>query len=134
MILGVDYGARRIGIAAADEVTRFARPVEVIDSRVTDPVERIAELVRELSAREVVVGRPIGLSGASGPAVASQQRFVARLRAAITANVTEHDERYTTVLAERGLRASGARTQARRNARDSIAAQLLLQGYLDAQG
>jgi putative Holliday junction resolvase len=134
MILGVDYGARRVGVAAADSVTRFARPVEVIDSIETDPVERIAQLVRELNATTVVVGRPVGLSGSSGSAVAAQQQFVSRLRVATTAEVTEHDERYTTVVAEQGLRASGARAGARRNARDAVAAQLMLQGYLDARG
>jgi putative holliday junction resolvase len=133
MILGVDYGRRRIGVAAADAVTRFARPVEVIDSEAVDPVTRIAELARELNATTIVVGRPLGLSGLPGPAVTAQQDFVARLKSATTVDVTEHDERFTTVVAEQGLRASGARANARRNQRDAVAAQLLLQGYLDAQ-
>lgn len=132
MILGIDYGARRVGVAAADRVTRFARPVEVIDTRNTDPVERIGELIRDLNVSLVVVGRPVGLSGVAGPSVAAQQEFLAKLRNATPVEVTEHDERFTTVIAERGLKASGARASARRNARDAVAAQLLLQGYLDA--
>jgi putative Holliday junction resolvase len=132
MILGIDYGARRVGVAAADSVTRFARPVEVIDTRSTDPVERIGELIRDLNVSLVVVGRPVGLSGVAGPAVAAQQEFLAKLRTATPVEVAEHDERFTTVIAERGLKASGARSSARRNARDAVAAQLLLQGYLDA--
>lgn len=131
MILGIDYGARRVGVAAADRVTRFARPVEVIDTRNTDPVERIGELIRDLNVSLVVVGRPVGLSGVAGPSVAAQQEFLAKLRNATPVEVTEHDERFTTVIAERGLKASGARASARRNARDAVAAQLLLQGYLD---
>jgi putative holliday junction resolvase len=134
MILGVDPGARRIGVAVADEKTRFARPLEVIDASHVDPVARIAELVRDLDVNTVVVGRPLSLSGSPGPAVAARSRLVRRLRAELDVEVTEHDERLTTVLAERGLRAGGARREARRSIRDAVAAQLLLQGFLDAQG
>jgi putative Holliday junction resolvase len=131
MILGVDPGERRIGVAVADEETRLARPLEVVDATASDPVERIAELARELGARIVVVGRPISLSGAAGPAVAAQERFVTRLRAAVPAVVVEHDERLTTVLADQGLRAGGGRRASRRALRDAVAAQVMLQSYLD---
>jgi putative holliday junction resolvase len=129
--LGVDPGGRRVGIAAADHETRFARPVEVIDTATTDPVSRIAELAGELGADEVVVGRPVGLSGRAGPAVRAQQEFVGRLAAALSIPVREFDERLTTVVAERGLRAGGGRRPARA-LRDAIAAQVMLQGYMDA--
>jgi putative Holliday junction resolvase len=132
MILGIDYGARRVGVAAADSVTRFARPVEVIDIREQEPIDRIGQLIRELDVTLVVVGRPTGLSGAPGPAVKAQQEFLTRLRAATGVEVAEHDERFTTVEAERLLRVAGARAGARRNARDAVAAQLLLQSYLDS--
>lgn len=132
MILGVDPGARRIGIAAADLGTRFAHPVEVIDASATDPVARIAALVGELGATKVVVGRPVGLSGRAGPAVETQQGFVTALRDALEVQVVEHDERLTTVVAERGLRRSGASRSARKELRDAVAAQVMLQGYLDA--
>ena len=134
MILGIDHGARRVGIAAADTVTRVARPVEVIDARKKDPVGRIRELVGSLDVTLIVVGRPVGLSGAPGPAVAAQQEFVGRLRTATQIEIREHDERFTTVEAERMMRAGGARSQARRDNRDAVAAQLMLQAYLDGGG
>jgi putative holliday junction resolvase len=133
MILGIDYGSHRIGVAIADHETRFARPLEVIDAREKDPVARIAELTDEMGAALIVVGRPLSLSGAAGPAVESQSRFVAALRERVDVDVVEHDERLTTVIAEQGMRAGGAGRTARRERRDAVAAQMMLQGYLDSE-
>lgn len=133
MILGVDPGERRVGVALADEETLFARPLEVIDSATTDPVERIAELAREHGATLVVVGRPLALSGEAARAVTDAAPFVDALRAAVPAEVVEHDERLTTVIAEQSLRAGGAGRAARKRLRDAVAAQVMLQGYLDGR-
>ena len=133
-LLGVDPGRRRVGIAVADTETRFARPLEVINTNETDAIARVVELIRDLEVECVVVGRPVGLSGRDGPAIDEQQEFLARLRAATDAEVIEHDERLSTVLAEQGLRAAGARAGSRHQIRDAVAAQVILQGYLDAQG
>lgn len=133
MIIGVDPGERRIGVAVADLETRWARPLEVIDAKDTDPVARIAELVLELNSAVVVVGRPVTMSGNSGPAVDTQQDFVARLRAAVEADVEEFDERLTTVAAERRLREGGATAATRKAIKDAVAAQLMLQDYLDSR-
>jgi putative holliday junction resolvase len=132
MILGIDYGERRIGVAAADPKTRFARPLEVIDARAADPAVRVAELARQLGATRIVVGRPTSLSGLRGPAVRLQHDFVTRLRGAIPVPVVEFDERLTTVVAEQGLRAAGASRAARSRLRDAVSAQVMLQGYLDS--
>ena len=134
MILGIDPGERRIGVAVADSETRFARPLEVIDTTRRDPIERIGELVRELQADVVVVGRPVSLSGREGPAVRNQQRLVARLKNAVSARITEFDERFTTVTADQGLQAAGGRAPARKARRDAVAAQVMLQSYLDSTG
>lgn len=133
MILGVDPGLRRVGLAVADERTRVALPVEVIDVQRIDPVTRIVELARDRSASVIVVGRPVGLSGQPGPAVQAQGEFVARLRAAVSVPVEEFDERLTTVIAERNLRARGSSARTRTKVRDAVAAQVMLQGYLDTQ-
>lgn len=133
MILGVDPGDRRIGIAVADQETRFARPLEVIDAQITDPVARVAELVRELDVETIVVGRPLSLSGRAGPSVAAQQKLVERVRESVTVPVVEFDERLTTVVAEQALSRGGASRRARKRVRDAIAAQVMLQGYLDSQ-
>lgn len=134
MILGIDPGTKRVGVAAADEETRFALPVEVIDADAVDPVTRLLELVEERSVSLIVVGRPTGLSGRAGPAAAMASEFAERLRAATPIPVEEYDERLTTVIAERSLRGSGTRTEARGNVRDAVAAQVMLQDFLDARG
>jgi putative Holliday junction resolvase len=131
MILGVDPGERRVGVAIADPETLFARPVEVIDGRSCEPVDRIAALVEDAGVTLVVVGRPVGLSGRSGPAIRRQEVFVGRLRARLSVEVVEYDERLTTVVAERALRSAGAPARVRRRARDAIAAQVMLQSYLE---
>jgi len=132
VILGVDVGTHRIGIAAAHEETRFAHPVEVIAVDESDPIQRIAELVTEMEIATVVVGRPTSLSGDAGRAVATQSEFLAALRDAVEVDVVEYDERLTTVVADQGLRAAGTKRSAQKGLRDALAAQIMLQGYLDS--
>jgi putative Holliday junction resolvase len=79
----------------------------------------------------VVVGRPVGLSGIEGPAMEKQKTFLVALRAALDVNVDVFDERLTTVVAERGLRAGGASAKRRKEMRDAVAAQVMLQDYMD---
>lgn len=131
MFLGVDPGERRVGIAVADDETRFARAHEVIDTKAADPLDRIAALVTELEATTVVVGRPVNLAGAAGPAVVRQQGFVHALRERLSVDVVEHDERFTSVIADRALKEAGKSTKQARSFRDAVAAQVLLQDYLD---
>lgn len=132
MILGIDPGERRIGVAAADLETRFARPVEVIDAREVDPVTRILAIADEMFAKKIVVGRPVGLTGRPGPAVVNQQALVLALRSSTDIDVVEYDERLTTVIADQALRASGKSAKASKNIRDAVAAQVMLQGYMDS--
>ena len=132
MILGVDPGERRIGIAIADAETRWARPLEVIDARVVDPIARIVALIGEHGVDRIVVGRPVSLSGEEGRAVDVQRSFVDRLSAAVKVPVEEYDERLTTVIAERALREGGASPERRKELRDAVAAQVMLQGYIEA--
>ena len=132
MILGIDIGTHRVGIAAAHEETRFAHPLEVVVVAERDPIERIAEVVAEIEASCVVVGRPTSLSGDSGPAIHKQAEFVDRLCAALDVEVVEYDERLTTVVANQGMRAAGTSRSSQKNLRDAVAAQVMLQGYLDS--
>jgi putative holliday junction resolvase len=131
MILGIDPGERRIGVAVADEETKWARPLEVIDVNKTDPVARIAQLALDNSVDLIVVGRPVSMSGAEGRAVTAQRELVAELTRATDAKVAEFDERLTTVEAERGLRDAGVKAATRKKVRDAVAAQVMLQAYLD---
>ncbi len=80
-----------------------------------------------------MVGRPLHLSGAPGAAVDAQQEFVSSLRAAIEVSVEEFDERLTSVAAGRRLREAGVTAKRQKDMKDAVAAQLMLQDYLDAR-
>ena len=121
-----------MGVAIADEETRFARPLEVIDARTSPAVDRVRALVDEHGATLVVIGRPVHLSGDVGAAAEEAQAFADAVSAAVDVPVKLWDERLTTVVAEQGLRAGGAKATERRAIRDAVAAQVMLQGYLDA--
>jgi putative holliday junction resolvase len=132
LILGVDPGERRFGIAIADPETRFARPLEVVDATSTDPVERIVELARQNEVTLIVVGKPLTLVGAEGHAVDAYRRFVDSLKEAGLA-VEQFDERLTSVIAEQGLRGAGLSAREMKAKKDAVAAQILLQDYLDSR-
>ena len=130
-ILGVDPGTKRIGLAIADLETRFAHPLEVVPAS-SKAIARIVEVAEERDAVKIVVGRPVSLSGTDGPAIAKQQRFVTALRSATDIPIEEYDERLTTVVAESAMRAAGMGAKGRGKIRDAVAAQVLLQSFLDA--
>lgn len=134
--LGIDVGQARVGVALSDPDALLATPVE---SAVRDlvggaDIERIAALCREHEVVEVVVGLPLSLSGAEGPAAATARAYALALAAAIRPiSVRLLDERLTTVQAHRGLRAAGRSTRTHRPVVDQQAAVLILQGALDVE-
>jgi putative Holliday junction resolvase len=131
--LAVDVGDVRVGVAASDPHGLVATPVETVKAGRGD-VRRIAELVAEREAVEVVVGLPRSLSGREGPAAAKARAFATRLAAAITPiGVRLVDERLTTVTATRDLRASGVRGKKARTVVDQAAAVVILQNALETE-
>ncbi|HEX6311587.1 MAG TPA: Holliday junction resolvase RuvX [Acidimicrobiia bacterium] len=133
--LGVDLGARRVGLALSDPAGVLATPRGVLE-RSGDPAadhRAIVALAREAGADTIVVGLPLSLSGDVGPAARAVLDEVQALRAEAgeRMRVQTHDERFTTVVAERGLRASGTRRRRRRAVVDEAAATVMLQSYLD---
>jgi putative Holliday junction resolvase len=131
-ILGVDFGRARIGIAISDELRLLAHPLETISSK-QNAVARVKEIVRERKIDNVVVGIPKHMSGEIGQAAREALQFVEKLRAALPCEVISWDERLTTVAANRALREAGKQTRHTRAYVDQVAAQMILQGYLDRQ-
>jgi putative Holliday junction resolvase len=129
-ILGIDLGRVRIGVAVSDELGMLAHPVETIAAGSHAPA-RIAELVREKNAERVVVGLPRHMNGSAGEGAADALAFVEKLRALVPCDVVTWDERLTTTAATRALRDSGRKTRDSRQIVDQVAAQMILQGYLD---
>jgi len=132
-VIGLDHGAKRIGVAAGDTETGMAFAHRAIKrSSLDHDVARVVELCADEGAELVVVGLPLNLDGSEGPQAAVVRAFGEALRGAGLAILYE-DERLTSWEAERQL-ASGGRTPDRRTGEvDSAAAQLILQQYLDAQ-
>jgi putative Holliday junction resolvase len=93
----------------------------------------VADLVAEHDASLVVVGEPISLDGTRGERATHAANFAAALRAFVEVPVVLHDERLSTVEAERALRAAGVSGRRRRRVIDASAAQVVLQAWLDAQ-
>jgi len=135
-VLGLDLGTKRIGVAVSDRSGTIASPLVVLErgrSRAADHA-RIAELVSAEEAERVVVGLPISLSGADGPAARAARREAATLATVVGVPVETHDERLTTVTAERRLAERGVRGKRRRAVVDKAAAAVILQSWLDARG
>ena len=131
--LGIDPGDARIGVARSDPTGFLATPVETV-RRGSGDLRRLAALVREHEAVEVVVGLPRSLSGGEGPAAAKVRDFAERLAARIApVPVRLCDERLTTVSAEAMLRDRGRKGQQRRAVVDQAAAVLILQHALDTE-
>ena len=130
--LGIDPGEARVGVAVSDELGLLAHPLETIDVRRTDPVARVAELVREKSAGAVVVGVPRNMDGSFGPAAEKSRAFIAALAPRVSCRVVAWDERLTTVSAQRALREAGRKARDQKKVVDQAAAQILLQSWLDA--
>ncbi|MET0145535.1 MAG: Holliday junction resolvase RuvX [Ilumatobacteraceae bacterium] len=133
--LGLDLGSKRIGVAVSDLTGTIASPLTVIQrarSRRVDH-ERIAALVREEEADVLVVGLPRSLSGGEGPSARAARIEVSALASVVGVPVETHDERFTTVTAQRALTESGVRGAAARQVVDKVAAAVILQGWLDAR-
>jgi putative Holliday junction resolvase len=131
--LGIDPGDARVGVARSDPTGFLATPLETV-RRGKGDLARLARLVQEEEAVEVVVGLPRSLSGGEGPAAVKTREFASRLAARIAPVVVRlQDERLTTVSAEAMLRDRGKKGAERRAVVDQAAAVLILQQALDTE-
>lgn len=131
-LLGIDYGRRRLGIALSDPTQNIASPLVTYAARGSALDARYFQsLVTEHEAVGLVIGLPVHLSGEESPMAAEARQFGAWLAEITGLPVNFWDERYTSVQAEHYLKEAAATPQQRRARRDRLAAQILLQAYLD---
>ena len=123
-ILALDYGAARIGCAVSDPSGTLATPIPSVASG--DP-GALAALADDREAERIVIGLPISLDGAEGGQASETRRFGDRLAELTDIPIEYYDERFTTRMATRTRRESGASSD-----EDSIAAAHLLEAYLQA--
>lgn len=131
-ILGLDYGQKRIGVAKSDELNFMAHPIGFIPFKnEQDLINSIENLVVEHHVKKVVIGLPITLKGETGPQAEKVMSFVEVLKKHIQLPVVTWDERLTSAQAERALLAQDVSRSKRRIKRDAVAAEIMLQSYLD---
>jgi putative Holliday junction resolvase len=131
-ILGLDIGDKRIGVAVTDEIGITAQSVGTIDrSKTPACFKEIVKIAKEYGAACIVAGLPKRLDGSSSPQTEKVESFIAELKTQIDIPVQTWDERLTTVTAEASLLEANMRRKSRRKVIDSVAAQIMLQHYLD---
>jgi putative Holliday junction resolvase len=134
-VLAFDFGTRRIGVAIGETSTGIAHPLATIAAPAAGQrFEAIAALVETWHPVLLVVGLPTHADGVAHPMTAQAQRFARQLAGRFGLPVAFSDERFTTQAATGELHAAGARGRSRKAARDQVAAQLILQAYLDQVG
>jgi putative Holliday junction resolvase len=133
--LGIDPGSKRIGVAVSDLSGTVASPLLVLRrgrSRQHD-LRELARIAREEEADVIVVGLPLNMDGSRGPAAKAAADEAERLATLVDVPVELHDERLTTVTADRTLIEAGLDAVQRREVVDKVAAAILLQAWLDAR-
>ena len=131
-IMAIDYGDARTGVALSDPTGFLAGQTFLIKSRKQEVVlEELAALVQRQGAQELVMGYPRNMDGTLGPRAEKYAAFARRLEEATGLPVALWDERRTPVDAHRILGEQGVRAKNRKDKIDSVAATLILEGYLD---
>jgi len=132
-VLAFDFGTRKIGVAVGNTVVRVAHPLTTIDGESnTRRFKAIERLVAEWSPGALIVGRPLDDDGTEIEMTARAERFARQLEGRYGLPVARVDERFTSRAARTALVEAGVRAPAR-GAVDEVAAQLILQAWLDEQ-
>jgi putative Holliday junction resolvase len=136
-VIGLDLGTKRIGVAVSDESLTIAQPKELIERRSNAYViERLMSLVAEYhgDVEKMIVGYPVNMNGTKGERARDAEMFSVVLRKGTGLPVELWDERMTTAEAEDVMIEADMSRAKRRKKIDSMAAQLILQSYLDKRG
>jgi putative pre-16S rRNA nuclease len=134
-IAGLDVGKRRIGIAIATADVSAALPVATIDRRsLKVDLEMLRQLFSARGVDRVVLGLPLNMDGSEGPAARMARNFARVLNESLALPVDLYDERLTSFEARQRLKGATAARAKRKPRVDAIAAALILEGWLAANG
>ncbi len=135
-IMGLDFGAKTVGVAISDPLLITAQGIEIIrrerENKLRQTLARIEELIREYEVEKIVLGLPKNMNDTLGERAELSLAFKDKLERRTGLPVAMWDERLTTVAAERAMMEAGIRREERAEYVDKIAACLILQGYLDS--
>ena len=134
-ILGLDFGSKTVGVAISDPLGITAQGVEIIrrqsENKLRQTLARIEEIISEYGAEKIALGLPKNMNDTCGDRVDRTLEFKAMLERRTGLEVITWDERLTTVSADKAMMEAGIRRERRKDYVDMIAAQFILQGYLD---
>lgn len=132
-VLALDVGEKRIGVAVSDALNITAQGLETIERKDTEGVlNRIGSLVKEYDIAKIIIGMPFNMDGREGFSAKLTREFISLLKKEIPISVETIDERLTTAQGERMLLEADVSRKKRKRSIDRIAAQLILQLYLDS--
>lgn len=133
VVIGIDWGEKRVGVAVSDPAGIVAVPMLTLEvTRQKDLFNSIKAICEEKEAEKIVVGIPINMDGSKGPMCDKVEAFIQRLSDHISIPVEKWDERMSTMTADKALIEADMDNRKRKAVRDKLAAQVILQGYLDA--
>lgn len=133
-VMAIDFGMRRIGVAVSDPLRIMASGLETINWNGVDSdyaIDHLAEIVNEMEITEIVLGRPSRTDGTVSESEEKAVLFGKLLEEKVGIKPSFRDERYTTVIASRFLRSTGVSGKNKKKVVDQVAAEIILQEYLD---
>lgn len=133
-VLGIDYGDARVGVAVSDVLGLMAHGLETVPNRVYPKMlDRLVEVCTEIRPEKVVIGLPRNMNGSEGSRAHATRAFAADLAAYLPGiEMILWDERLSTVEAAGILNQTNTRGKQRKAVIDTVAAEIILQSYLDA--
>jgi len=134
-ILGLDYGAKRIGVSLSDPLKILATAYGAV-ANTPAKWKRIAEIIEQEAVELIVVGMPLTLKGEKGRKAQEVESFIMDLESRVGVPVLSWDERFTTSIAQQTQHSMGTKRserQARDGSLDAMAASVMLQGFLDSR-
>jgi len=132
-ILGLDIGSKRIGVALSDELGIISRGLPTIERKNDEEIERhLRNIILKEEVKEIVVGLPLNMNGSHGPQAKGAIAFADNLKKNLNIAVKLWDERMSTMQVERILIDAGTSRAKRKKKIDKLAAQVILQSYLNA--
>jgi len=134
-IMGIDFGTTRIGISLSDPLQIIAQPFTTLGNE-PGIIARICDIVVKEAIGLIVVGMPLNLKGEKGKKAQEVEKFIDEIKNATKVEVVHWDERFTTSIAHQTLLTMGTKRDERRKKKgrvDSMAAAIMLQGFLDSQ-
>ena len=133
--LGLDYGAKTVGVAVSDPLLMGATPLEIIrrnrENKIRRTLTRIEELIQEYDIDEIVLGLPLNMDGSEGERAVKTREFGDKLFTRFNIKVNYFDERLSSVEAHERLNDMGFKSQSHDEYIDKIAAMVILEGFLE---